>query len=138
MNGIGGCEKATNEKSLRVIQREIKEWSLRNFGKQISKATGAELGSISPLLGIGEENGELCHVVLKRHQGIRGYDDDVKYMAERDDAIADILVYLCDFANREDVDLQAALNAVWAKVQQRDWQKNKANAHEVAEQAQSV
>lgn len=136
MNGFGCCDaKSTNEKSLRVIQREIREWSLRNFGQQVSKATGAELGSISPLLGIGEENGELCHVVLKRHQGIRGYDDDAKYQSERDDAIADILVYLCDFANRENVDLLDVLNKTWSKVQKRDWEKNKTNAHEVAEQS---
>lgn len=125
----------TTDLSLREIQAQIREWADRNFKNNTSKATGAELGSIGPLLGIGEENGELCHVVLKRHQGIRGYDDDTKYKTERDDALADILVYLCDFAGREEVDLQDILNKVWAKVRQRDWQKNKVNAAEVAEAA---
>jgi NTP pyrophosphatase (non-canonical NTP hydrolase) len=126
------------EKSLRQIQQEIAEWSQRNFGDNVSKAPGFTyshpLGSLCSLLGIGEESGELYHVVLKRLQGIRGYDDDQKYYEERDDAIADLLVYLCDFSSRERVDLQEVLNKVWEKVQKRDWEKNKKDAHEVAEE----
>lgn len=119
--------------SLREIQQEIGEWSRRNFGDQVSKSTGQVLGSLSPLLGVQEELGELCHVVLKRHQGIRGYDDDAKYQAERDDAMADIMVYLCDYASREGVDLEAVLTMTWNKVKSRDWTKRPqdANQHEV-------
>lgn len=130
-NLLQGCE--LNEKSLRQIQHEIAEWSRRNFGDNVSKATGQRMFSTNALLGIGEEFGELAHVVLKRHQGIRGYDDDAKYKAERDDAIADLLVYLCDFSDRESVDLQEVLNAVWKKVQKRDWEKNKVNADKIAD-----
>lgn len=126
-------EEAPSEKSLREIQTEIGKWSKKNFGNNISKATGQALFSTNALLGIIEETGELAHCVLKRHQGIRGYDDDLKYTTERDDAIADILVYLCDFSCREGVDLQEVLNKVWAKVQKRDWEKNQQNAHEVVE-----
>ena len=119
--------------SLREIQREIGEWSRRNFGDQVSKSTGQVLGSLSPLLGIQEELGELCHVVLKRHQGIRGYDDDAKYQAERDDAMADIMVYLCDYASREGVDLEGVLTMTWNRVKSRDWtnRPQDANQHEV-------
>lgn len=119
--------------SLREIQQEIGEWSRRNFGDQVSKSTGQTLGSLCPLLGIQEELGELCHVVLKRHQGIRGYDDDAKYQAERDDAMADIMVYLCDYASREGVDLEAVLTMTWNKVKSRDWtnRPQDANQHEV-------
>ncbi len=126
-------------KTLQQIQDEIREWADRNFKDNQSKAPGVTygtpLGSIAPLLGIVEEVGELSHCVLKRHQGIRGYDENDKYFTERDDALADIMVYLCDFAGREKVDLDYVLNKVWAKVQLRDWQKNKANAAEVAEAA---
>ena len=119
--------------SLREIQREIGEWSRRNFGEQVSKATGQRLGSLCPLLGVQEELGELCHVVLKRHQGIRGYDDDVKYQTERDDALADILVFLCDFSEDEGVDLEGVLAMAWNKVKSRDWanRPKDANQHEV-------
>lgn len=122
------------EKSLRTIQYEIAEWSLRNFKDQKSKQTGQVLGSLAPLLGINEESGELNHVMLKRHQGIRGFDDDTKFKTERDDCIADLLVYLCDFSNREEVDLQGVLNKVWSKVQKRDWEKNKKDADVIADQ----
>src|SRR5690349_11211377 len=125
----------TNELSLREIQAQIREWADRNFKNNTSKATGAELGSVAPLLGIVEEAGELSHCVLKRHEGIRGYDDDAKYTTDRDDALADILVYLCDFAGREGVDLLSALNKTWARVRQRDWEKNKVNAAEIVDAA---
>lgn len=119
------------EKSLREIQNEIAEWSRKNFGDNVSARTGQWLYSDCALLGIVEEVGELAHVNLKSHQGIRGYDDPKKYKEERDDAISDILVYLCDYAFREGVDLQECLNKVWAKVQKRDWEKNKKDAAEI-------
>lgn len=118
-------------KTLSEIQSEIGEWSRRNFGEQKSKATEQYLGSLAPLMGVAEEVGELMHVVLKRHQGIRGYDDDGKFIAERNDAIADILVYLCDFACREGVDVAQCLADTWAGVQRRDWEKNRVNAADV-------
>lgn len=121
------------EKSLRQIQREIAEWSNRNFKDNTSKHSGQKMYSTNALLGIVEEVGELSHCVLKRHQGIRGFDSTDYYIAHRDDAVADLLVYLCDFADREGIDLQSCLNQVWAKVQKRDWEKNPQNADKVAE-----
>lgn len=110
--------------SLPMTQLDVGTWSREMFGDQVSKATGAALGSLAPLLGIGEELGELQHVVLKRHQGIRGYELDERYWEDRDDAIADILIYLCDFACREGVDLQSVLAQVWYRVRSRNWKKN--------------
>lgn len=121
--------------SLNEIQTQIREWANRNFGQNISKRTGQELNEICPFMGIVEELGELAHAELKSHQGIRGFDDPKVYTDARDDALSDILVYLCDFAGRQNppVDLQKILNKVWSKVRERDWQKNKVNAAEVAE-----
>lgn len=42
--------------------------------------------------------GRLVHVVLKRHQGIRGFQDDAKYASERDAAIADLITTLASKA----------------------------------------
>jgi len=111
-------------RSLKEIQKEVASWSETNFGQQVSQVTGFPLGSLAPLLGIMEELGELCHCVLKHHQGIRGYDDPSKYEPERDDALADILVYLCDFASREGVNLLHVLNETWEQVAKRNWKKN--------------
>lgn len=118
---------------LENLVKEVHEWSSRNFGEQISKETNQRLGSLCPLMGMVEEVGELMHVTLKRHQGIRGYDDTVKYETNRDDAIADILIYMLDYCARERINLGRILVETWAKVQKRDWEKNKVNADKVAE-----
>jgi NTP pyrophosphatase (non-canonical NTP hydrolase) len=110
--------------SLSQIQSEIATWSEKNFGDQRSQITGEIMGSVLPLLGIAEEVGELCHAVLKRHQGIRGFHHYQTYATARDDALADILVYLCDFAARENVDLLATLQQTWERVKSRNWQQN--------------
>jgi len=117
--------ESPSEKSLALIQSEVAKWSRVNFGDQVSKATDQVLGSLSPLLGLVEEVGELSHVTLKHHQGIRGYDDEQKYQEERDDAVGDILIYLCDYASREGISLQDALNKTWQKiVKKRNWVDN--------------
>lgn len=115
--------------SLNKIQALVHEWGFNNFGNNVSKTTGQELGSIAPLIGMGEELGELQHCILKAHQGIRGFSENgtltQKYFDERDDALADILIYMCDFASRENVNLLEVLNKTWRKiVSKRDWKKN--------------
>lgn len=76
----------TQETIDRLIQ-EIGDWSTRCFkDKQASD------------LGIVEEIGELVHCILKRYQGIRGYDSPVKFNAEVQDAFGDIGVYMLNHA----------------------------------------
>lgn len=77
---------------LKDVQMEVGEWSEENFG--------AEQPSHYPLMGAGEELGELIHSILKRKQGIRQDEEDVGVEAERD-AVGDIGVYLMDFLYRE-------------------------------------
>jgi len=79
---------------LTELQDRVGEWSAENFG--------TEQPSTYPLIGAGEEIGELTTSVLKQAQGI---DDSDKYAdrvgpdAERD-AIGDIVIYLLDAAYR--------------------------------------
>lgn len=80
-----------------AIQMEVFSWSLTNFKDQTSKATGVTLGSLAPLLGIGEEIGEL----LTAHQR-NNYE-------EEQDALGDIMVYLCDYASREDYQIRYSM-----------------------------
>ena len=102
---------------LRKVQNEVKEWSARNFG---------EHPSWHPLLGMGEEVGEINHAFLKREQGIRGDSD--KHTEAIKDGVADLVIFLCDFCNREGIDLQSELESTWSKVQQRDWKANPSDA----------
>lgn len=76
---------------LRQLQGHVGQWARHNFGDNVSKLTGHvlhghALGSLAPLLGIVEEVGEMCHA-----------DND----AELRDAVGDVAIYLCDYAERE-------------------------------------
>jgi hypothetical protein len=162
------------------IQEEHAEWSRRNFGDNISKVTGGNLGSIPAVLGIIEEFGEwaaakdlsddeedgcgdiiifvcdfctregiklsllwpqaiaaaehkfdhvmyasdatgkLAHVVLKRHQGVRGFADDAKYVLRRNEALVGILAYLIHYYE-DSQEVIRNLDKTWAKVKQRNY-----------------
>lgn len=80
--------------NFRELRKQVFEWSKENFG--------TEQPPEFPLIGAGEEAGELTTSVLKRAQGIDDsdkYDDRVGPEAEKD-AIADIHIYLADFYQR--------------------------------------
>lgn len=113
-------------KSLKTIQTEIGEWAKIQFGDNISKdkshpTCGMPLGSLAPLLGMGEEYGELLHPILYRLQGRGCEGEEGRVMIK--DALADLMVFMCDFASRESIDLEATLNTVWEKVSKRTREK---------------
>lgn len=106
---------------LQKVQKLIGEWAQRNFGSNYSTSRGIHLNSLAPLMGIGEEYGELLHAVLKEAQGIRGYQSRELYEEDRDDAVADLVIFLLDFCHREGVDFDSVLEKTTNKVLQRDW-----------------
>ena len=99
-------------KDLQTIQKEQKEWSYSNFGDQ---------PALHPLMGIVEELGELFHARLKFEQGIRDYQDTLKYSIEAQDAIGDLIIFLMGFCNKENWDLLTIINNTWDSVGKRDW-----------------
>lgn len=91
---------------IKRIQVEVGEWSQQNFGDQESKhAPGTVLAELCPLMGLFEEFGEL--VAAKTEQ-------------EGLDAVADILVYCCDFAYRDGFSLEQVLTSVDAARRKHD------------------
>lgn len=70
--------------TLETLQVELAPWTDANFGPR---------EAWHPLLGIVEEVGELEEAIDKAHYG------DIK------DAIADTVIYMCDFANTMEFDL---------------------------------
>lgn len=98
------------KEALHRFQAEVSAWSQRNFpdGKPHQ-----------PLLGVGEESGELMHAHLKAEQGIRGTVDE--HHAAKIDAVGDIVIYLADYCARNGLTLGGAVEKTWAKVGQRDW-----------------
>lgn len=95
------------------VQNELPEWRNRNFPTSNTPWY--------PLSGITEEVGELNHAWLKMQQGIRGTTQE--HTEHMIDALADTLIYMCDFACRMDIDLEEALAETWNTVRERDWQK---------------
>ena len=93
------------------FETDVGEWADRNFGRG---------ESWQPLLGVGEELGDLHHAHLKRAQGIRGVDD-AQYRKDAIDAVGDIVIFLAHYCYLNEIDMVAAINETWAKVSRRDW-----------------
>ena len=88
---------------------EVKPWAEHNFG---------EVPAWQPLVGLMEELGELSHAYLKREQGIRiseNHDENIK------DAVGDLFIFLCNFCNRSNIDLEHEILKAWGTVKQRDY-----------------
>jgi NTP pyrophosphatase (non-canonical NTP hydrolase) len=96
--------------SMRKIQREQGPWVKHNFGNR---------PAWMPLVGMMEELGELAHAFLKKSQKIRKQDYDAKMK----DAIGDIVIFMSDFANSQNFDIEEIVQATWDEVSQRDWKK---------------
>ena len=99
---------------IQQLQNEHFDWVKHNF---------PDATSWHQLLGVVEEVGELSHAHLKSLQGIRGTTDE--HFEAKCDAIADILIFLAGYANMEGIDIETCIDASWAIVKERDWQKNK-------------
>ena len=96
---------------LSKLQEEVKSWANHNFPK------GAPW---EPLVGAMEELGELSHAHLKEHQSIR---TDTDYFLDKEDAVGDIIVYLADYCNRNNLDLAYCVTGAWKEAKSRDWIK---------------
>lgn len=95
---------------LEQIQAEVKKWTKENF-------PSASLWE--PLLGMGEELGELYHAHLKWMQGIRGAPDSLAEEAK--DALGDLLIFTMHYCNLRGWNLEEILIEVWSRVKKRDW-----------------
>lgn len=105
------CE--INFSVLKKIQKEQVEWAKSNFGDK---------PSWMPLLGAMEELGELSHAHLKNEQKIRMNEP---HFENKKDAVADIIIYLCDYCTSQNIDIQSVLQDTWDNVKKRNWNKNK-------------
>ncbi len=95
---------------LNQLQAELIPWQAHNFPGR---------PPWHPVLGVGEEAGELMHSYLKEVQDIRG--TAAEHQAKGRDAIGDIIVYLADYCNARGWNLEEIVREVWPKVRERDW-----------------
>ena len=100
--------------NLPQLQSEVARWAVRNFPTSTS---------VDPLLGVGEEVGELDHAFLKRKQDIRLDEDHDTHIK---DAVGDIVIYLAHFCALENISLDDCVNRAWQEVKRRDWRKERA------------
>lgn len=99
--------------AINEIIREVTAWSKKNFGEQRSKADSTMvLGSLAPLLGIGEELGEMYEADFKRRNSTEDWDTD-KADSALVDALGDICIYLCDFCGREGIEVPPNRTLEW-------------------------
>ena len=82
--------------------------------------------------------GRLAHAVLKHHQGIRGFDNPTKFQNAVEESALQVFYgvneqFNADRELSDDYDLAERFTATWTQVKHRDWKKNPANAHEVAD-----
>lgn len=78
--------------TFRDLQRAVGEWSERQFGEQ---------SAVNPLLGVGEEFGELVDQL----------EATDRVTAAEHDCVGDMLVYMADFCHRCGHEYQAAFEA---------------------------
>lgn len=110
---------------IETIEDAMQNYRLGYFDELVATLPGCALGTpaipptvrISSLLGVAEELGELWQALL-RHD-----------IAETQDAIGDLLVFLLDFCGRNMLSSGDILAGTWATVRQRDWTKNKDNGN---------
>jgi NTP pyrophosphatase (non-canonical NTP hydrolase) len=103
------------------LQVAVNEWARRNFPK-----SGTVEKAYRPLLGMGEEIGEVMHAHLKSEQGIRESarrQEGSTQLDEIKDGLGDVLIFMLDYCNHLGISLSAALRATWDEVKVRDWIK---------------
>lgn len=80
-------------KSLQDISNEIGEWAAKNF----KNVDVSDIGAL-------EEVGEAAHCIIKRAQGIRGFDNQAFFIEQLTDALGDIGIYILHFCFVEGVE----------------------------------
>lgn len=106
-------QEPLNYEQILLLQQAVVAWTDHNFPDQ---------PAYRPLLGIAEEVGELSHAHLKGEQGVRTDED---HEANAQDALGDMFVYMCHYAERRGWNLADCIRKAWCEVLERDWRKNK-------------
>lgn len=123
-------EAENEENDFDLLQDEVSEWALKNFGPQpihrpvmgVSEEVGELAEAALSLLKVVAASGRLSHAQLKKEQGIRGGEE--KYLAAAENAVGDIIIYLCDYCSKAKLSIAGAIQKTWNEVKQRDWRKN--------------
>jgi len=110
-------------------QQEVGKWAEGNFGYNSShRWPDTNLKDLPAVLGMLEELGELAGLICKAHQGRLKRMSEEEWMNAVKDALADTLVFMSDFACRNDINLEEEFAKTWKTVKQRSqatWEDDK-------------
>lgn len=84
----------------------------------------------SPIVRLATIIGRLCHINLKRHQGIRGYNVGTKFHDENAALVSELFLAISSTCT---LMILPITEYTWGKVKQRNWKKNPTNAHVAAD-----
>jgi len=120
-------QKGEGTMKLKDIQKMAVGWNKKNFGDHFGSG-------YRNLLGIAEEVGELCHAQLKGEQGIRHTPEEILKMKK--DAVGDIIIFLCNYCDSQNISLDDCVNYAWDEIKNRDWKNH--HPHQKVEDMQKI
>lgn len=95
---------------IRNLQTEMNDWQRAQF---------PDSDVSSSALGLAEETGEVCRLVLKHIQNHRGMGDPATFRQMLSDELGDVFVYMTNLAGKAGISLEEAIVQKWEKVQIR-------------------
>lgn len=106
---------------MRGMQDEMFEWLKREFPMSLTLE--------AQTLGVAEETGEICQLILKKAQKIReaGLMDEEGWKLGLEDGVGDIIIYLMNLCSLAGIDIEEAIESTVSKVKKRDWNKWREN-----------
>lgn len=114
-------EGSVGQEDLWYLQFQVEKWADHNFPNAMP---------YQPLLGALEELGELAHAHLKHEQNIRGMTSELDVQGMKEDAVADVIIYLAHYCALNEIDMGKVVSETWRSVRLRDWQDDPVSAHE--------
>lgn len=121
-------EKRNYPFSLR--QEELNEWQSKNFPTTIydnldREALIARIHILEDSIGMAEEVGELCHVILKASQKVR---TGASGKIDKDlvaDGFADMVIFGTQLMTKLGINAEEAIEKTIKEVLNRDWTKDR-------------
>jgi NTP pyrophosphatase (non-canonical NTP hydrolase) len=109
--------------ALNELQGKWFLWKEKNFDETTGK------GPEWQALGMAEEVGEVCRIILKAQQKIRQYTNGFDEKARKDLAkeIADVIIFSMQLCSIMGIDFGKTLFERSEEVMKRDWTKDKTN-----------
>lgn len=90
---------------LRRYQKAVNKWAKKTYPQN-------DVKTWRPLVGLVEELGELAHAFLKLDQGVHRNTTTTEAVS---DAVGDLMVFLLEFCENNNIDIEEAFLEVWEK-----------------------